>query len=71
VAGNTTYTTKAGDTWSGIAYKAYGDVSKMNLITAANPYHSLHEVLPDGLIILVPVIDRPAIDPLNLPPWKR
>lgn len=69
--GNTSYVTKSGDTWSGIAFKAYGDVSKMSLITEANPYHTLYDVLPDGLEILVPIIDRPSVDELNLPPWKR
>lgn len=69
--GNTAYVSKKGDTWSGIAFKAYGDVSMMDQITAVNPYHALHDVLPDGLVILVPIIERPSVNALNLPPWKR
>ena len=69
--GNTSYITKNGDTWTGIAFKAYGDVNKVNLITEVNPYCSLIPVLPDGINILIPIIDRPSIDVTNLPPWKR
>lgn len=69
--GNTSYLTKAGDTWSGIAFKAYGDVNKMSIIAEANPFSSLVPVLPDGVTILIPIIDRSSIDLLNLPPWKR
>lgn len=71
MSGFTLYTTREGDTWSGIAFKAYGNVNYMTNIIEANPYASLHHILPGGIRLLIPVLDLPSMDPLNLPPWKR
>jgi nucleoid-associated protein YgaU len=67
----TEYITKNGDTWSGIAFKAYGDVTKMKDIIEANPYTSAYPVLPAGIVLLVPIAEKSSVTVSNLPPWKR
>ena len=67
---NVTYTTKQGDTWSGIAYKAYGDVTLMVDIIKANPTVPIYPVLPANILLNVPVKDVGEVEVLNLPPWK-
>lgn len=67
----TEYTTQKGDTWSGIADKAYGDVTRMKEIIEANPYATAAPVLEAGVTIRVPVTEKKSIDKSNLPPWKR
>jgi phage tail protein X len=71
MAGYTTYTTNQGDTWTGIAWKAYGDVSKMDSIMAANPYIPASALLSGGVDIRVPILEKPSFNPSMLPPWKR
>ena len=71
MAGFTTYTSKQGDTWSGIAWKAYGDVSKMDSIISANPYIPASALLSGEVDIIVPILDKPVQNASLLPPWKR
>lgn len=66
------YVTSEGDRWDLIAYKAYGDVSKMNAIIQANPLTFPLAVLPAGLTLRIPVLEgTDLISPELLPPWKR
>ena len=67
----TIYTSKQGDTWASIAWKAYGDVSKMDIVIAENPYIPANPVIPGGLIIRVPILEATALNQYLLPPWKR
>jgi phage tail protein X len=67
----TDYRTVDGDRWDSVAYKAYGDASKGNLIIAANPYVKADAVLPGGLRLLIPVLEDEPQRTSNLPPWKR
>lgn len=71
MAGYTNYTTKRGDTWAVIAWKAYGDVSKMDGIISANPYTPAYAVLSGEVDIRVPILDKPSQNQSLLPPWKR
>jgi len=68
---NTTYITKAGDTWTGISFKAYGTISRAGDISDANPLVGCSAVLPDGLVLAIPIQDTVSISSQNLPPWKR
>ena len=68
---NTTYTTKSGDTWTGISFKAYGTITKAKDISDANPLISCSPVLADGIVLSIPVQDTVSINTQNLPPWKR
>lgn len=68
---NTTYTTTQGDRWDTIANKAYGDPFKVTPIIEANKGLAIDEVLPSGITIVVPILERPALDKSLLPPWKR
>lgn len=67
----TEYITKESDRWDLIAWAAYGDVSKMPEIIAANPKVPVYDVLPSGIKLLIPVSSLPPGDDLSLPPWKR
>jgi phage tail protein X len=71
MAGQTTYTTNQGDTWTSIAWKAYGDVSKMDEVIMANPYIPASAVISGGIDITVPILDKASLNPSMLPPWKR
>jgi phage tail protein X len=68
---NTPYTTQSGDTWTGIALKAYGSVLQVQPIIDANPGISLNPVFDGGILLLIPVQDQVTINTQNLPPWKR
>ena len=68
-----TYSTVLGDMWDGIAYKAYGNRERaellMHLLIEANPEHRETAVFGGGVVLTVP--DAPENTPANLPPWKR
>lgn len=68
---NTTYITKSGDTWTGIAFKAYGDVNKVYMIVEANPYVPMYEIFDHGILLLIPIIDPSSVNTNNVPLWKR
>lgn len=64
----TRYTTKAGDRWDTIAYKAYGIPELAALIIMANPTVAITGELPGGIDLLIPI----RVDPVtnqDLPPW--
>jgi len=66
------YTTKQGDRWDLIAYEAYGDVTKMQIIMDANPAVALTPLIPAGTVLNIPVVEEEeAITLSQLPPWKR
>ncbi len=67
----TEYTTKQGDRFDLIAFKAYGDASRSGDIIKANRGIAIAPVLPAGIKLLIPVIDVATISADNLPPWKR
>lgn len=65
----TTYSTKQGDTWDGIAYLLYGQAELMTLLLAANPDHTQTVLFSGGITLNVP--DKPADASQTLPPWRR
>lgn len=67
----TSYTTRQGDTWDNIAYRAYGDALAMQSIINANPQIPITDELPAGITLNVPIIPEPTLDTDLLPPWKR
>lgn len=80
----TDYTTKAGDRWDMIAYKAYGtvetitledggEVNAMSHIINANPDVPIDSVLQEGLLLKIPVIVNANVktEAELVPPWKR
>lgn len=68
----TKYTTKEGDRWDLISYRAYGDVSHINDLIAANQGVAATPTLPAGVELRIPIEsdDSGGNDNL-LPPWKR
>jgi len=69
----TQYTVQDGDTWYNIAYKAYGDATRIKDLIEANQGLTITATLPAGLQINVPILETPSKDVQNelLPPWKR
>lgn len=67
------YITKEGERWDTIAFKAYGDPSRVNELIEANPSASILPILPLGTRLKIPVIEQGEVqlDSDLLPPWKR
>ena len=67
----TTYRTVQGDLWDQLALDLLGREDRMPLLVEANPDLAReHDVLPDGLELVVPDVPAPSQTP-TLPPWKR
>jgi phage tail protein X len=64
------HTTQDADRWDLIAWRYYRDVTQMAALVAANPHAPRTGLLPAGLKIAVPLIERAASSDA-LPPWKR
>lgn len=64
-----TYTTKSGDTWDSVAYKAYGNEMYMDTLIKANIEHKDTYIFPAGVTLSLPEIDLEVSD--SLPPWKQ
>jgi len=66
------YRTKQGERWDLISFKMYGNMSGINTLVEANPNVPLDGILPDGTILIIPIIDNTdsTIISKNLPPWK-
>lgn len=69
----TKYITKMGDTWTGIAFKAYGDVNRCIDILNANPTAPGEETLPGDIVLNIPIqeITSKQAALSSVPPWKR
>lgn len=67
----TRYPTKQGDRWDLIAWKAYGDVTKMREVIEANPDIALVAVFDEGYSLILPIIPEVSTQNSQLPPWKR
>lgn len=78
------YITKPGDRWDLIAFKAYGTIGNiiiedgtsmnaMSYLVAANPAIERSSILPEGLLLQVPIIPNTSVvtDSQLLPPWKN
>jgi len=66
------YTTGQGETWGSIAWKMYGSMSGIKTLIEANTAVPIDTELPEGTILLVPILDDTdsAILTTKLPPWK-
>lgn len=64
-----TYTTRSGDTWDAIAFRALGSENYMDLLIDANPKVNYAARFPAGVVLNVPDLPMPA-RPASLPPWR-
>lgn len=67
---------RAGERWDQIAWRYYRNVSLQPQLIEANRtlFTDTMEIpafLSAGLIITVPIIEQPPVNPDLLPPWKR
>ena len=54
------YTTRTGDRWDLISWRAYGDPTQVSGIILANATVPISPVLPQGIEILCPLIRAPG-----------
>lgn len=59
-----------GERWDQLAQKYYGSAYAYPALVDANPRFSHLHTLMSGLMLRIPILDRPA-KPVNLPPWRR
>lgn len=64
------HVTIAGDRWDLLAWDYYGDAHGYARIVAANPHLAPLPLLPAGVRVAIPVIEKP-VSAYGLPPWKR
>ncbi len=71
--------TGVADRWDLVAYRAYGDATKIEPIMRANPQlagalttgGTVSATLPALIDLRVPILPEPTVRPDRLPPWKR
>jgi phage tail protein X len=63
------YTTRSGDTWDAIAFRALGSELFMDLMLDANPEHNYVARFDEGVVLKVPDLPEPE-RPASLPPWR-
>jgi phage tail protein X len=66
------YRTKQGERWDLIAQDKYGSMAGIDTLINANPKVPLDPILPDGTILIIPIVDNTYSSTIttNLPPWK-
>ncbi|HUC16986.1 MAG TPA: tail protein X [Acetobacteraceae bacterium] len=57
------------DRWDTIAFKAYGDPTKVSTLILANPTVPISPVLPQGITIFCPLIPAPG-PAAGTTPWS-
>jgi phage tail protein X len=67
------YKTLQGERWDLISYKMYGSMTGISTLIEANPNVPIDPVIPDGTILIVPIIEDTELNIIttNLPPWKK
>lgn len=65
------YTTKEGDRIDTLAYRYYGSMKGISILSDANPDVPLDAIFPTGTKLIVPIVDDSSVTNDNLPPWKR
>lgn len=64
-----TYTTKQGDTWSGVSFNLFGEERFLVDLLEANSKNMNTVIFGAGIILNVPEISVEQSE--TLPPWKR
>lgn len=65
------YTTVDGDRWDLIAYKYYGDATKIAGLIAANQHLPIAEQFSAGHTVIVPLLPATTSKQSEMPPWLR
>jgi phage tail protein X len=66
------HTTIDGERWDIIAWRYYRNVREVPRLIETNPHAPRSGILPAGIKIAVPLIERhAAVSTAGLPPWKR
>jgi hypothetical protein len=67
------YTTKGNVRWDNVAQAMYGSVSMIGDIIRANPEVPITGILPDGLVLKIPIVATTSVQTPaeKLPIWKQ
>lgn len=67
------HVTQQGDRWDTIAWKYYGDVSRMGFLVLVNPAVPAYPEFDAGVEIVVPLVPASpgSASAADLPPWRR
>ncbi len=65
--------TMDGDRWDALAWRYYGDATAFEGIIMANPFVAITPTLASGITLLIPILPAVAnaLNPQDVPPWKR
>lgn len=66
-----TYITKGGDTFDGIAFDFYTDEKLASLIIQANTRYADVLIFDAGIELMIPFVEEHEETPASLPPWSR
>ena len=64
-----TYTTRQGDTWDGVAYAQMGDCAYTKELMWANQAYLDYFTFPAGIVLTLP--EKNTAVASTAPPWKR
>lgn len=66
------YTSIQGDMWDNIAYKVYGDETKIYPLIEANPEYRDIYVFPGGIVLTVPEVEEETGESVtaSVPIWR-
>ena len=64
-----TYTTKQGDMWDGIAYEQLGSVAYTDRLQRVNIKYSHLFTFPAGIVLTLP--EKEETIGVSAPPWKK
>jgi nucleoid-associated protein YgaU len=64
------HTTGPRDRWDLLADRYYGDPLRYGPILQANQVLGTPTVLPEGVDVLIPILDEAEPDSSSLPPWR-
>lgn len=68
-----THVTIGGQRWDQISFQYYGSGNYGNDIITANPGVPVYDILPDGVVLQIPIKATAAVQTAqeSLPPWKQ
>jgi len=64
------HTTGPRDRWDLLADTYYGDPLRYAPLLQANPDLGIPAILPEGVVVWVPILDEPVLGTAGLPPWR-
>lgn len=64
-----THVTLAGERWDHLAWQYYGDAMLYSPIIMANPAVRISAAFDAGVMVQIPILQKPSAAANDLPPW--